>query len=314
MPLTDQELRCVMHACDYLGASRGGRWDVSPGPALEDLYRNEPVPEVEVQNGAETAAVEVKRLTGEIWAVYRSSLLSLKQSLLPDGVQGYFTLDPWVDFRFPMSGLLKKTVQEEIARVAPGMELGEKRAICIPREATVIMQRQDGPGYVWCCHNANHPFGDFSQLVNGTFMLADDRTPEHQFISNNGQTEAAAVIAEACRSRVAQGNAIATWLEEWGLTYQSDAENGVWIVAVTEARDIPTAVSQCVDTMVEKAIEKFKRRRWGTRHVLVLEQFDPVMTMDRVKKVVEGFTTQDLAVLDVVLMVDATGAQVVWEQ
>jgi len=65
MPLTDQEQRCIRHACAYLGANRGGVWELEDGPTLDDQYPSSASPEAIITNGTEKAAVEVKRITGD---------------------------------------------------------------------------------------------------------------------------------------------------------------------------------------------------------------------------------------------------------
>ena len=63
VPLSDQETHCVQLTCEYLSSSVGGSWKVQSYP--DELYPAEPTPEVIVTNGSVTAAIEVKRLTGD---------------------------------------------------------------------------------------------------------------------------------------------------------------------------------------------------------------------------------------------------------
>lgn len=63
MPLSEQELRCVELACRWLHETYGGEWSVTDN--LDDLHPSAPSPEVIVGNGESSAAIEVKRLTGD---------------------------------------------------------------------------------------------------------------------------------------------------------------------------------------------------------------------------------------------------------
>ena len=63
MPLSKQESHCIKLACEHLSSKFGGSWTVER--LLDELYDEEPTPEVIVSNEKNTAAVEVKRLTGD---------------------------------------------------------------------------------------------------------------------------------------------------------------------------------------------------------------------------------------------------------
>ena len=90
MPLTHQESRCIELASEHLGTLYGGSWRVMDGPPLDDLHPSEPTPEVIVGNGRTTAAIEVKRLTGDsVFQAYKESVLSLHRSLVPS-CGGYY--------------------------------------------------------------------------------------------------------------------------------------------------------------------------------------------------------------------------------
>ncbi len=63
MPLSDQETSCIEVASDHLSSILGGDWIAESYP--DELYPNEPTPEVIVASGSFRAAIEVKHLTGD---------------------------------------------------------------------------------------------------------------------------------------------------------------------------------------------------------------------------------------------------------
>ena len=102
MPLSEQEQRCVGFTCRYLKEHYGGSWSIQK--YLDDLNLSEPTPEVVVSNGEKTAAVEVKRLTGDsTYQEHIASLLSNEKRLVPSCGGSYY-LCPAVDFRLPTCG------------------------------------------------------------------------------------------------------------------------------------------------------------------------------------------------------------------
>ena len=150
MPLSDQENLCAQFTCDYLSSSIGGNWIIESYP--DDLYPSEPTPEVIVSNSSVSAAIEVKRLTGDSMSqVYRESLLNNQKYLVPS-CGGYYTLNPPVDFRFPMAIALRKLVKKEIERVAPGLSCGESGVIRIPRYGHIALHSETGPSFLHCVH------------------------------------------------------------------------------------------------------------------------------------------------------------------
>lgn len=124
VPLTDEETHCIELTCDYLATRLGGTWRVESN--LDDLFPTDPSPEVIVTNGRATAAIEVKRLTGDlIYQAYFESLLSNQRFLTPS-CGGYYSLNPPVDFRLPMDHGLRRRVKKEIERLAPSLKPGER--------------------------------------------------------------------------------------------------------------------------------------------------------------------------------------------
>ncbi len=80
MPLSEQELRCVDLASGFLSGNLGGTWIVQD--YLDEMYVSGPSHEVVITNGQITAAMEVKRLTGDsIYQAYLESLISNQRFL-----------------------------------------------------------------------------------------------------------------------------------------------------------------------------------------------------------------------------------------
>lgn len=145
MPLTEQESRCIELACGHLAALYGGVWTMVGSPSLDDLYPSEPTPEVLVGNGSLTAAIEVKRLTGDsVFQAYTESIFSLHRSLVPS-CGGYYWLNPPVDFRLPMELALRRQVKKEIERIAPTLAEGESGPVRIRREGHISLISASGP-------------------------------------------------------------------------------------------------------------------------------------------------------------------------
>jgi len=102
-----------------------------------------------------------------------------------------------------------------------------------------------------------------------------------------------------------EGNfAPVAWCEEWELTRgDNDDEDGVDIIAVTEARDMDSSVREAVYAMVEKGRSKFAGRRWADRHILVLET-STLAPMRLVTSVVGALEPQELEDIDLLLLVE----------
>lgn len=313
MPLTPQEQRCVEHACAFLAGSRGGEWRIADGQSLDDQHQNVPSPEVIVTDGTTTAAVEVKRITGDsTWDSYVQSWLSLRSYLVPR-VGGSYSLNPFEDFRYPMSREMMRIVKREIERVAPGMSVGERRTIRIPRQAVVSLIHADGDGYIYCTHNVTgHHVKLLSSRISGAFFLVDSDQWEHEFVTDEAKEDFAQAVIQACQLRLQDGNATALWYEEWGITRleDDDSPDEVTMLVVTEARDMHGAGRDAVGTRVAAAQPKFANIRWADIHVLVLENLSGVVLSAR--HLAEGAATLDAADfedIDLVLLVDGDQVQ-----
>ena len=321
MPLTPQEQHCIDLALGPLGDLYGGTWRVSDGPTLDDLHESQSSPECLVTNGSISAAVEVKRLTGDsVMQAYTEALMSLTRSLVPS-CGGYYTLSPSVDFRLPIDGSLRRLLKREIDRVAPTLVPGGPTgAVLIPRKALVSMSREDGPGYLWCCHNSTgNLVAAASPLVTGTFLLVDDGMLEHNFVTCAGLAGFHAALADACRRRVQTGSGDLEWFEEWELWRCKDFpdddprdRDGVFVVCVTEARHVAESVAEALDLMLEKALKKFENT-WGDRHVIVFDKATALCNAERVRQALSWVTPEELANVDLVLLTDDDQANVVWK-
>jgi hypothetical protein len=313
MPLTDQEARCVNLANRHFSMLYGGVWNIESCP--DDTYTSEPSPEVIVTNGDSTAAIEVKRLTGDsIYQAYKESLLS-NQKLLTPSCGGSYNLVPTSDFRHPIPVNLRGKVKQEIERVAPSLGPGQSGVIRLPRQGRISLISESGPPYVMCSHGRPLLYELLRPLpekISGGFMLVDEGL-EHSFFTAEGRNAFRNAFYEAvvdAYERLLSGDAIPfTWYEEWELTrHEDDPENeddkdGVWIMSVTPARDMKSSVAECVYAVLENALRKFATRRWADHQVLVLDAFIPAPER-LVTKVLAGLEPDDLPGVDLILLVD----------
>jgi len=321
MPLTPQEQRCSDLTLGTLGGLYGGSWWIPDGPTLDELHESQASPECLVTNGSTSAAIEVKRLTGDsVLQAYREALISLHRSLIPS-CGGYYTLYPALGFRLPMDGSLRRLLKREIERVAPTLAPGGPTgALLIPRKAHVSMARQDGPGHLSCCHNSTGRLvAEASRLVTGTFLLADQGMPEHSFVTDAGLAAFHAALAAACRRRVETGSGHLEWFEEWGLWRCEDFpdddprdRDGVHLICVTEARSVDASVAEALDLILEKAVKKFERT-WAERHVTVFDKATGLCNAERVMQALSWVMPEELSKIDLILLTDNDEVSVVWK-
>jgi hypothetical protein len=275
MSLSAQEQRCVTFACRYLEEHYGGSWSIQQ--CLDDLNLSEPTPEVIVSNGQKTAAIEVKRLTGDLtYQEYIASLLSNEKVLVPSCGGSYYLCPP-VDFRLPMPANLRKLVKREIERVAPSLSPGEKGAIRIPRQGHISLISKSGPPFISCVHGS--PYSEIMnrirEKVTGKFMLIDEGL-EHSFVTEECKDAFVDAVVAACNRRLEGNIAPFDWNEEWELARIDDGDGdhtqgGVWIIATSGACSMQASVKECVHAVLDNAVRKFKRKRWADLHVVVLE-------------------------------------------
>ncbi len=320
MPLASQEQHCIDLALGPLGGLYGGTWRVADGPTLDDTHESQASPECLVTNGSISAAVEVKRLTGDsVMQAYTEALMSLIRSLVPS-CGGYYTLSPTVDFRLPVDGSLRRLLKREIERVAPTLVPGGPTgAVLIPRNAHVSMSREDGPGNLWCCHNSTgNLVAAASPLVTGTFLLVDEGMLEHSFVTCAGLAAFHAALADACHKRVETGSGHLEWFEEWELWRCEDFpdddprdRDGVHLICVTEARSVDVSVAEALDLIFEKALKKFEHR-WAERYVIVFDKATPLCNAERVGQALLWVTAEELANVDLILLTDNDEVSVIW--
>lgn len=298
MPLSEQEQRCVAFACHYLEEHYGGSWSIKEN--LDDLKLSEPTPEVIVSNGEKTAAVEVKRLTGDsTYQDYIAYLRNNERFLVPSCGGSYY-LCPAVDFRLPMPTDLRRLVKREIERVAPTLSPGQKGAIRIPRQGHLSLIAESGPPFISCLHG-----GPYSKLmsrlrekVTGKFMLVDEGL-EHSFITQECKDAFEEAVVAACKRRLEGNIGPFNWYEEWELARidNEGGENGVWIIATTDARSMQESVEQCVHAVLNNAMRKFRGKHWADLNIIVLET-SLLSPASLAAQAVENFMPEDRALIN----------------
>ena len=306
-PLSEQEQHCVDFACRYLEEYYGGIWSIQQ--YLDDLNLSEPTPEVILGNGTKTAAIEVKRLTGDaMHQEYVASLLSNEKFLVPSCAGSYY-LSPAMDFRLPMPADLRRLVKREIERVAPTLRPDQTGAIRIPRQGHVSLISESGPSLISCLHGG--PYSDLMsrlrEKIIGKFMLIDEGL-EHSFVTQECEAAFEEEVVDAC-ARCLEGKTDPfNWYEEWELARiddegGEDAKDGVWIVATTDARSMQESVEECVHVVLVKAMQKFRQKRWADVQIIVLET-SALAPASLAAHAVETFEPSDRNLIDHFLLVD----------
>jgi len=305
--LSDQESRCVELTCGYLSLTVGGDWIVESYP--DELYPTEPTPEVIVTNGDVTAAIEVKRLTGDaISQAYEESLLSNEKHLTPS-CGGYYVLYPAIDFRLPMDVKTRKQVKREIERLAPTLQSRATGAVRVPRQGHIALISESGPPYICCRHHMAFPeiTKPLLDRIAGRFMLVCEGL-EHSFVTDEGRAAFFDAVVAACQRRLKGDASPFSWYEEWKLERiddgrkEDDSKDGVWILTCTEARDMRESVAECVYHVLENAMRKFAKR-WAKLQLLVLEK-SAFAHEQLVNEVVSNLKPDNLQNVDSILLVD----------
>lgn len=307
MSLSKQEAHCIELACKYLSSIFGGSWAVER--LLDELYDEEPTPEVIVSNGKDTAAVEVKRLTGDSVSQDYIKYHQYCQSYLVPSCGGYYTLTPPNDFRLPMDIKLLKHVKREIENVAPTLGAEQSGAIKIMRSGRISLISESSSPMIYCLHG-----GPFSELlspiqeqISGRFMLVDEGW-EHSFVTQECILAFQNAVVEACKRRLCDDATPFNWYEEWELARLPDGSNGeddagvVHIWTCTPAKKVRESVAECVYMVLTNALRKFKER-WAYCHVLVLERctYAPYQF---VSEAIEALEADEIRDLDYILLVD----------
>lgn len=308
MSLTDQETRCVRLACDFLSAELSKPWRIADGPTLDDLHPNAPSPEVIIESDdGSQAAIEVKRLTGDAgYRTYKESLLSLNRTLVPT-CGGYYYLSPPDDFRLPMDKQLRREIARQIELVAPALKAGESDVLKVERQGYLVFHENSRLQDAHCLHNTGRRFlRPLNDMISGDLFLIDGGL-EHSFFTQEGIDQFLAVIRVAYDERKFGSRQTLTWYEEWQIIKtkedDEDREDGVWIIAVTEARDVLASVEECLDTVLTSALTKFGAKRWAETHVIVLEVESALMSPERSLPVIQGYPPADLTDVDLILLI-----------
>lgn len=314
MPLTKQEARCIDLGCAFISGQFGGDWKPQSGPTLDELYPSKRSPEIIATDGQRTAAIEVKRLTGDSeWNDYRAYRRSLQRSLAPVG-GGHYDLVPSIDFRLPMAPPMRRSIKRQIAALAESMRPGDSAAVMIPREAVISQSRDWGDGFFFCCHTSTGQ--DLAQAVSerieGAFMLVDEGQREHEFVTDEGFRAAVDALVDACARRLHDGTATAQWQEEWALHRGEDGEGQVDLVVVTNARDVWAANAEAVDLVLDDALRKFTEQRWADLHVVVLDCDGIVLEPDLVIGAVRAYEAEVLETVDLILLADGNQILEAW--
>lgn len=307
MALSDQESRCVELTCGHLCSKVGGSWTVESYP--DEIYPAEPTPEVIITNGTMTAAIEVKRLTGDAIAqAYAESLLSNERHLVPS-CGGYYVLHPPIDFRLPMDTKIRKQIKREIEHLAPTLQPGTAGAIRVRRQGHVVLISESGPPYICCSHNMG--FGEVTKSllhrIVGRFMLVDQGL-EHSFVTDEARAAFSDAVVKACQRRLKGDASPFSWFEEWELRRidrghgEGDSGDGVWIMTCTEARDVRESTSECICHLLESGAKKFAAKRWAELHLLVLDASE-FAHEDVIVEVLSDAQHDDLGNVDSILVV-----------
>jgi hypothetical protein len=305
MSLSEQERYCVNCACEFLSSAIGGQWKVER--YLDELYPEEPTPEVVVSNGETTAAIEVKRMAGdEAQQAYMQSLLSNERRLVPS-CGGYYLLEPPIDLRLPLDAALRRQVIREIERVAPTLQPDDKGVILVPRSGHISFISETKPSMIFCLHDrCADLFQPLLERLEGRFMLVDEGL-EHSFFTSEGKEAFCDAIASACERRLEGDSSTFYWNEEWQITRlkasagSGEDRDGVWILASTEARSVPASINENLQLVLDNALRKFVKR-WAPLHVLVLEDSIGVFTHE-MYETVAGLSPDELPNIEYVLLV-----------
>ncbi len=267
---------------------------------MDDLKLSEPTPEVIVSNGEKTAAVEVKRLTGDSrYQDYIAYLWNNERFFVPSCGGSYYLCPP-VDFRLPMSAALRRLVKREIERIAQTLNPGQKGAIRIPRQGHVSLIGESSPPFISCLHGG--PYSEhmsrLREKITGKFMLVDEGL-EHSFITQECKDAFEEAVVAACKRRLEGNTGPFNWYEEWELARidNEGGENGVWIIATTDAWSMQESVEQCVHAVLNNAMRKFSGRHWADLNIIVLET-SLLSPASLAAQAVENFVPEDNAIIN----------------
>ncbi len=310
MALSASELRCVELACAHLNKVYGGMWRMT-----RDLDAENPSmasPEVEVSNGSDFAAIEVKGLTVGELEQYHTWKPSLERRLEPP-CRGYFTLTPPSYFALPVTRPIMKHLQKEVARVARSIPPHGSGVVLIPRDGYVVKLNGILPGRITCTsHNSQEAFRGLGARLDGWYYLIHDDNPwAHNFATDEGLAAFHDAIVAGCATPTIEGRF--SWNEEWEL-YRIDSgetnERHLEVLAVSDVFEGNSAVA-AVWTMLERGREKF-HQRWADHHVLVFESMVPMINARQLAAIAAEFDADDLGAVEMILLVDGEQLTPIW--
>lgn len=311
-PVLDaRELRCVELACAHLGEVYGGTWRVT-----RELDRENPStasPEVEVSNGARTAAIEVKGLTVDEVQRYDTLKPSLERYLAPD-CQGQFLFMPPSFFSLPLKKPMMKHLRGEVARVGRALPPESSGPVLIPRDGYVVKLNNLLPGRITCTsHNAVDALRGIEDRLDGSYYLIHDDNPwAHSFVTDAGRTAWHDSIVAATATPTVEGRF--SWNEEWKLQRLDDGDADERHFEVLAISDVFTGGSAdaAVWTMLERGRAKF-HQRWADHHVLVFDGRLPMMIdAERLAAVAAEFDADDLGAVEMILLVNDDVVAQIW--
>jgi len=306
MPLSEQEQRCVDLTCQWLADTLGGRWELQTN--LDELYPSEPSPECIVSNGHASAAIEVKLLSDDsVVQAYKEALLGNQKFLAPSS-GGYFSLNGPTDLRLPIDLKLRRILKKEIERVAHSMASGDISPILVPRQGHIALASDLVPSSIHCLHETDYTdlLQPIVSRISGRFMLVDEGL-KHSFFTEPGKARLHDTVSAACQNRLNGQTGPFTWFEEWELTKlqePDEGEPGVWIIAVTEARDVFSSTAESVFTVLEKALVKFSNRRWADFHVIVLDNSLSTSHRSAAERLLGSLEPNDVTGIDILVLAD----------
>ena len=307
MSLSEQESHCIKLTCDHLSSILGGKWAIDS--ILDELHNDEPTPEVLVTNGDISAAIEVKRLTGDsVSQDYYKYLLYCERHLVPS-CGGYYTLTPPANFHLPMDIKLFKHIQREIERVAPTLGTEQSGAIKVPRRGYISLGSKTASPLIYCVHA-----GPISELltpvveqIKGRYMLVDEGL-EHSFVTEECRRAFQDALVAACKRRLDGDTTPFCWDEEWELERLPDGineekDNGaVHIWTCTPARVVKDSIAECVYMVLTNALRKFEKR-WARYHILALDR-ETYAPDQYITEAIEALETDELNGLDYIVRID----------
>ncbi|GAJ24106.1 unnamed protein product, partial [marine sediment metagenome] len=136
------------------------------------------------------------------------------------------------------------------------------------------------------------------EKVTGKFMLVDEGL-EHSFITQECKDAFEEAVVAACKRRLEGNIGPFNWYEEWELARidNEGGENGVWIIATTDARSMQESVEQCVHAVLNNAMRKFRGKHWADLNIIVLET-SLLSPASLAAQAVENFMPEDRALIN----------------